>query len=312
MTAVLYTPHYAYFTDDNGDPLAGGKLYTYEAGTSTPKATYTTAAGDVEQTNPVVLDAYGRATLFLDGAYKFVLKDSEDNVITNGTTDNVTAFSTELDVTNAVEVDVASDDKVLLLDASNGEALSYDTVLNVAASSVGLALLGSYTASNATSVDIGDGLDLDAAIDDTYEEYEIHFNGITPAASSVLWINFSTDGGSSFDTGAYYNYTVVTSVSSSDTIIGSTRSTGSTKIQTVSNGASTSKYMQGIIKIFTPSEAANTFMLWDITYSNGSYLQHCRGAGEYNVSSAIDALRLFMSTGNITSGNFYLYGVKKS
>ena len=90
--AVLYTPHYAYFTDDNGDPLAGGLLYTYDAGTTTPKATYTTAAGDVAQTNPVVLDAYGRAVLFLDGAYKFVLKDSEGNAITNGTTDNVTAL----------------------------------------------------------------------------------------------------------------------------------------------------------------------------------------------------------------------------
>ena len=92
--AVLYTPHFAYFTDDNGYPLAGGLLYTYAAGTTTPKATYTTAAGDVEKTNPIVLDTYGRAIFFLDGAYKFVLKDSAGSMISNGTTDNVTAFTT--------------------------------------------------------------------------------------------------------------------------------------------------------------------------------------------------------------------------
>lgn len=90
--AVLYTPHFIQFFDDDGAPLAGGKLYTYEAGTSTEKATYTTAAGTVENANPVVLDASGRAVVFLSGSYKFTLKDSAD--VTIRTTDNVSAFST--------------------------------------------------------------------------------------------------------------------------------------------------------------------------------------------------------------------------
>ena len=89
--AVIYTPHFAYFTDNDGEPLAGGKLYTYAAGTNTPKATYTTAAGDIELSNPVVLDAYGRATIFLSGAYKFTLTDSADVPIR--TTDNITSFN---------------------------------------------------------------------------------------------------------------------------------------------------------------------------------------------------------------------------
>jgi hypothetical protein len=89
--AVLYTQHFAQFFDDNGDPLASGKLYTYAAGTTTPKATYTTAAGAVENTNPVILDSAGRAVIFLSGSYKFTLTDSLDNVIK--TTDNVTAFT---------------------------------------------------------------------------------------------------------------------------------------------------------------------------------------------------------------------------
>src|SRR5574343_1035373 len=89
--AVLYTPHFIQFLDSNGNPLSGGKLYTYSAGTTTPKATYTTAAGTVQNANPVVLDSSGRAVVFIDGSYKFVLKDSND--VTIETTDNVSSFN---------------------------------------------------------------------------------------------------------------------------------------------------------------------------------------------------------------------------
>jgi hypothetical protein len=92
--AVIYTPHFSVFFDNNGVPLAGGKLYTYAAGTTTPKATYTTAAGNIANSNPITLDAYGRAILFISGAYKFVLKDANDVAIPNGTTDNIIAYTT--------------------------------------------------------------------------------------------------------------------------------------------------------------------------------------------------------------------------
>lgn len=90
--ATIYTPHFSQFFDDNGTPLAGGKLYTYEAGTTTPKATYTTAEGDVACTNPIILDAAGRATFFIDGSYKFTLHDANDVLVK--TTDNITAYTT--------------------------------------------------------------------------------------------------------------------------------------------------------------------------------------------------------------------------
>lgn len=80
-----------YFTDDDGAPLSGGKVYTYAAGTTTPKASYTTAAGTVENTNPVILDSSGRAVIFIDGSYKFVVTTSAD--VTIRTVDNVTSFS---------------------------------------------------------------------------------------------------------------------------------------------------------------------------------------------------------------------------
>lgn len=52
----------AQFFDNNGDPLTGGKLYTYAAGTTSPQATYTSAAGVSAHSNPIILDAGGRAS----------------------------------------------------------------------------------------------------------------------------------------------------------------------------------------------------------------------------------------------------------
>ena len=85
----------AQFFDNNGNPLTGGKLYTYAAGTTTPQATYTSAAGSTFHTNPIVLDAAGRvpgsSEIWLQFApYKFILKTSTD--VTLGTWDNVSGL----------------------------------------------------------------------------------------------------------------------------------------------------------------------------------------------------------------------------
>ena len=83
MTTRFVMP-FAFQMDGNGDPLAGGKLYFYRTGTSTPKDTYTTRALSVANANPVVADSAGRwGDIFLatDELYKVVLKDSADATI---------------------------------------------------------------------------------------------------------------------------------------------------------------------------------------------------------------------------------------
>ena len=88
MAAISPVP-FLQFIDANGNPLSGGKLYTYAAGTTTPLATYTTSAGTITNANPVILDSAGRASVWLAaGVYKFVLKDSTDVLVY--TTDNIT------------------------------------------------------------------------------------------------------------------------------------------------------------------------------------------------------------------------------
>jgi len=82
----------AQFFTNTGAVLTGGKIYTYAAGTTTPQTTYTTSAGNVAQTNPIVLDAAGRVSgsgeIWVQfPPYKFVLKDSNDVLI--ATYDNI-------------------------------------------------------------------------------------------------------------------------------------------------------------------------------------------------------------------------------
>lgn len=89
---VMPMPKYSAF-DNNGDPLVGGLLFVYAAGTSTPATTYADVDLLVPNTNPIVLDAGGRATVFLAaGSYKFEQRTS----IATGATlvwtqDNITA-----------------------------------------------------------------------------------------------------------------------------------------------------------------------------------------------------------------------------
>lgn len=62
----------------DGLALVGGKLWTYVAGTSTPKESFTDYGLGTANTNPVILDARGECDLWLDGSYKLTLTDSDD------------------------------------------------------------------------------------------------------------------------------------------------------------------------------------------------------------------------------------------
>lgn len=91
--------------DANGNPLAGGKLYTYRTGTSTPKTTYSDATGTVNA-NPIILDSEGSADVWIDSdeAYRFRLETStgalrwQRDGITNSTWATVRTVATIADL----------------------------------------------------------------------------------------------------------------------------------------------------------------------------------------------------------------------
>jgi len=92
------------FFDNNGNPLTGGKLYSYAAGTTTPQATYTSVSGATAHTNPIILDSAGRVAtgeiwVTAGQNYKFVLKTSTETTL--ATWDNITGINGTGIATNA-------------------------------------------------------------------------------------------------------------------------------------------------------------------------------------------------------------------
>jgi hypothetical protein len=93
MPSVLLSPvgNGQQFFDNNGIPNAGGLIYTYQAGSSTLLSTYTTVNGTIANSNPIVLDAYGRTPseiwMQTGFSYKFIIQTAD--AVTLQTLDNL-------------------------------------------------------------------------------------------------------------------------------------------------------------------------------------------------------------------------------
>jgi len=86
LTVLCPMPRFAEFLP-SGAPAAGGLLYTAQPtttagpGQSFPKSTYTDATGQIANSNPVILDAAGRASVWLNGSYSVALYDADGLLI---------------------------------------------------------------------------------------------------------------------------------------------------------------------------------------------------------------------------------------
>lgn len=104
------------FFDNDGRPLAGGLLFTYEAGTTVKVATYTDSSGSTPNTNPIVLDFRGECEVWIDPSisYKFTLAPATDTDPPSNpiwTVDNITAAPAVMD---NVSLDTGSGNSVQL------------------------------------------------------------------------------------------------------------------------------------------------------------------------------------------------------
>ena len=181
-----------------------------------------------------------------------------------------------------------------------------------------LVLLSTQTASNSANISFTSG------IDSTYDEYIFKFIDIHPATDAVIFeFNMSTDSGSN------YNVTKTTTafladVSQSGTFAGLNYQTASDLAQSTSDqrittliGNASSESGVGYMSLFNP--ASTTYVKHFISTSQFYYpdasvdfTQNMFVAGYGNTTSAINAVRFQMSSGNIDDGIIKLYGVKKS
>jgi hypothetical protein len=121
-----------FFTND-GVPLSGGLLYTYQAGSTTPATTYTSGSGITALSNPIILDAAGRVPTgeiwLTDGInYKFVLKDSTDVLIAtwdglSGINSNFIAYTAQEETATATAGQTVFDTSLTYIVGTNNLAV---------------------------------------------------------------------------------------------------------------------------------------------------------------------------------------------
>jgi len=178
-----------------------------------------------------------------------------------------------------------------------------------------LILLSTQTASASATISFTTGLD------STYDEYIFKFINVRPATDEVVFqVNFSTDAGSN------YNVTKTTTVfharqseAGTDTSLEYRTDhdiAQGTGFQLLANaqGNGADENIGGYLTLFNPSSTTYVKHFISVTnqYRTDDYTQNNYIAGYGNTTSAINAIRFQMSSGNIADGIFKLYGVKKS
>ena len=199
----------------------------------------------------------------------------------------------------------------------NNKAVSNATAFGSISSLGSMVFIKKLTASSSATLSFVDGTD-GVVLDDTYKEYVFTFNNIHPASDAVEFhFNISTDGGSN------YNVTKTTTFfwtyhyeDDSEAVL--SYQTGrdlaqSTAFQTltsqVGNGAD--ECATGLLQLFNPSSTTfvKHFTGKTNSYENGNASISGFSAGYGNTTSAIDAVRFQMSSGNIDAGDICLYGI---
>ena len=159
----------AQFFDNDGNVLSGGKIYTYVAGTSTPTPTYTTAAGNIAHSNPIVLDSGGRVPTgeiwLTDGVlYKFVLKDSGDALIAtydniSGINSNAVAYTNQQEIITATAGQTVFDLTITYAPGTNSLSVFVDGV-----NQYGPGAQYAYTETDGNTVTFNSGLHVGAEV----------------------------------------------------------------------------------------------------------------------------------------------------
>ena len=178
-----------------------------------------------------------------------------------------------------------------------------------------LILLSTQTASASANISFTTGLN------STYDEYIFKFINVRPATDNTqLTFNFSTDSGSN------YNVTKTTTFfvaihSESDALSLLEYSGGldlaqSTSFQplTSEQGSGADENSSGSLQLFNPSSTTYVkhFIASGCANDTDDRCRNYYSAGYGNTTSAINAIRFQMSSGNIADGIIKLYGVKKS
>lgn len=216
---LIFSPKLQFF-DANGNPLVGGKLYTYAAGTTTPLATYTDDTGTVLAANPIVLDSRGECSVWLsDDKYKFELRTAGDAtvwtvddvnapafVLTNSTglpldtgtagilpiSKGGTGFNTAQLAFTALKQNATTTDTGVVEIATNAEAQA-GTSTTVVLTPANL-LAANVVASTVTATTSGTSVTLTGTIPSTAKRVTVVLDQVSTSGTSPVLVQLGTSG----------------------------------------------------------------------------------------------------------------------
>ena len=177
-------------------------------------------------------------------------------------------------------------------------------------------LIKTYTASGDSDLSFVDGTD---GVDFTaYDEFVFKFISIHPSASSYLGYNTSTDGGSNYNNTKTTTLFIAYNGESAGPNLHQdgadnrdlAQETGDVHLIS-SVGTDNDQVCSGHLCLYNPNSTTfvKHFIATVNTYSGDDYSQEIFSAGYSNTTSAVDAVRFQMSSGNIDAGTISMYGI---
>jgi len=201
---------------------------------------------------------------------------------------------------------------VLLPASLTNNSIANVTAYNAAIATGNMVLISSQTASNSASISFTTG------ISSTYKEYQFYFINIAPRTDNVNFsFNLSTDSGSNYNvtkTSTAFraihdeadSYAELAYEPGTDLAQG----TGNQRIDCANLGNGADENFSGSLTIFNP--ASTTYVKHYISdsnfYSYDNFSIKGMIAGYANTTSAINAIRFQMSSGNM-DGTILMYGI---
>lgn len=294
--------------DDGGTGLtsyAVGDLL-YASGATTLAKLADVAAGNVLKSGGVgVAPAYGKVTLTADVAGTLPVANGGTGVATATAYALIAGGTTGAGALQSI-ASVGTSGQVL---KSNG-AGALPTFQNEAGAFV---LIQTQTASASAAVDFISGLN-----DTSYDSFLIRLDSVKAATDDVgLVMRVGTGGGPTYQTSGYHY--VLDRVRAGSATPAITQSTTGTYLTLTETGGTTGlgnaagEKFTGEIVFADPESSDFCEFSYRGQYGlalgeSGSVV----GGGRYNTAGAITAIRFLMTSGNIASGRFSLYGLKKS
>lgn len=181
-------------------------------------------------------------------------------------------------------------------------------------------LLQQQTASASATIDFVHGTG-GAVLDNTYDGYEVIITGLRSSTDDVQFrFRVSLDSGSSFESGAsdyeYANFRIVAGATAAegDAAVDFVALSGAAAGSGSVGNASSDRFEARMFFADPEGDKVHAFM-WDASFISATAVTNrITGTGIYGPtlgSDPINAIRFYMSSGNIASGRFQLYGIKK-